>query len=450
MRLTHILFFVIGVSSITSILFLSALGKSGLSSDLGNDILTSVSAGNKDREEITQDFLNGSHQMKNQKIGSNSSQAGSLERKFFLLESAQLSTNFIMNYTEDAVNFYDSALNEELIEVWLHKGFKALRSSRTYDITHASIVLIPFYGHFSVGRRVDIETIVNNTLLPWIHNRTTPHVVLCPSNNPKRSRDAGIPTLINALEKADVNVWSVGIERNPGWQGGLNPRRIIPIPYLVKLTSDTTISKSIEISPTPKRNSSFFYVGDPRPSAIKWSGCNRSMVEPLSSVRDWMVRISRKKERLSQKDYNKYIELMEFCLIICGDTPTSRSLASSIVHGCIPVFVGSRWQGKCEKPCKRGYGWAITHIPHLPYIEQVNWSEFPSIDEAAFSQQPEIVLRRDVLDKFSISRRHYLREKMRKMLPGWLYGVGNPVISDSIGTVAEYTWNSILHAIDHE
>mmetsp|Transcript_17533 Transcript_17533/g.25945 ORF Transcript_17533/g.25945 Transcript_17533/m.25945 type:complete len:464 (-) Transcript_17533:132-1523(-) len=445
----YLFFSIIVVACCLNVVLLSTSETSGSYHAIDNQLYPEIPSGRNDRDNLLPDLTSGFHEMKNQKIPeSNSIEASHLQRKFFLLEAAQFSTDLINNSTDNAIHFYDSCLNEEVIEIWLHKGFKALRSSRTYDITHADVVLIPFYGHFSDWRQGDIEKIVNSTLIPAIYNKNKPHVVLCPSNNPKRSRDAGIPTLITSLEMAGVNVWSVGIERNPGWQGNLNPRRIIPIPYLVKPASSTRISVLTELPPLPKRNSSFFYTGDLRPNAIRWSGCNRSMVEPLSSVPEWMVRIVESNNRLSQKDYNKYVETMEFCLIVCGDTPTSRSLASSIVHGCIPVFVGPRWQGKCEKPCKCKFGWAVTNIPHLPYMERIDWSQFPLVNEAEFARQPEAILRRDVLNKFHPSQRHDLREKMRKMLPGWVYGVGNPVTSDSVGGVAEYAWHSILHAID--
>jgi hypothetical protein len=162
------------------------------------------------------------------------------------------------------------------------------------------------------------------------------------------------------------------------------------------------------------------------------------------------VKLLRKgEERLSQAQYNQYMHTTDFCLIVCGDTPTSRSLASSVVHGCIPLRIGSRLRGLCEKPCKQNFGWKVTgpKAPHLPYAERIPWEEFPEVKEADFIKNPQATLH-TAFDSISLEHREELREILARVLPGWIYGWGSPVTSNNFGEAAEFTWNSFLYMLN--
>jgi Exostosin family len=370
-------------------------------------------------------------------------------RKFFILHALEMSTWLVGNHTRAAIKFYESCLNEEAIEIWLHRGFERLSSARTMDEDAATAYLIPYYGHFAIDlhTKPDPNDFAKMLLRSKILNKSKPHILLCPSNNPQRSRHAGIRTLMDTLHAGGVNVWSVGIERNPSWQG-VAVERIIPIPYLVK--SAGSFIEMRDQAVFERKNASIFYAGDERKNAFRWSGCNRSMVEPLRSAPNMVIKLIHSgDERLSQSRYNKLMQKMEFCLILCGDTPTSRSLATAMVFGCIPLMIGSRLRGLCDKPCKRGFGWSVTgpQAPHLPYMDSIPWGEFPEVNEAEFINKPEVTLR-TVVDSYTDESKKKLRDILARVQLGWIYGWGSPVTSGDFGEAAAYTWNSILFFLD--
>lgn len=375
----------------------------------------------------------------------------SIIRKFFILHTLEMSTWLVGNHTRAAVKFYENCLNEEAIEIWLHRGFERFSSARTMDEDEATAYLIPYYGHFAIDlgmKKPDPREYANLLIQHRIRHKSKPHILLCPSNNPQRSRQAGIHTLMEALHLGGVNVWSVGIERNPSWQG-VALERIIPIPYLVKPAGSSIAMRDSAV--VKRKNASIFYTGDERKNSFRWSGCNRSMVEPLRSSPNMIIKlIGSGEERLSQSRYNMLMQQMEFCLILCGDTPTSRSLATAIIFGCIPLFIGSRWRGLCEKPCKRGFGWSVTgpKAPHLPYLDSIPWDEFPEVNEAEFTKRPEVTLR-TVVESYTDESKKKLRDVLARVQRGWIYGWGSPVTSSDFGDAAEYTWNSILFFLNN-
>lgn len=368
-------------------------------------------------------------------------------RKFFIMDNPEMSTLLTQYHTSSAIKFYEDCLNEEAIEIWLHRGFERLVPSRTFVATEATAILIPFYGHFHTALRPkpSLDDFIERLMRNIGDNKSKPHILLCPSNNPQRGRDAGIGIVMNTLKDAGVNVWSVGIERNPSWQS-VSPERIIPIPYLVKPSVSSSELKVVHT----RKNSSFFYAGDVRPNAIRWSGCNRSMLAPLKAESSAIIKLFGKGEdRISQSEYNEFMKTMEFCLILCGDTPTSRSLASSVIHGCIPLRIGSRLRGLCEKPCKKGFGWTITGpaATHLPYSDVIPWRDFPEVNEAEFVKAPAVTLQK-LIDSYSIEKKKRLREILAEVQLGWIYGWGSPVTSNEFGAAADYVWNSFLFMLD--
>jgi hypothetical protein len=145
---------------------------------------------------------------------------------------------------------------------------------------------------------------------------------------------------------------------------------------------------------TPKHGT---HARDRREKAM-WAGCNRSIGSPLENIKNMDVSIrsngsrrrSQPDNRLSQEEYNSRMFTSDYCIILCGDTVTSRALTSSIVYGCIPIRVGSRLRGLCESPCHEGWGWKITgeDFPHLPFSQNMVWAYFPEVNEQKFSEAP--------------------------------------------------------------
>ena len=361
--------------------------------------------------------------------------------KFFLIPTPEITTNLLLK--QNASIYYQSSLNEESAEVWLHRGFERMASHQTKDPAKADIFLISGYLH--LGRLNDKAKDYAMFLQKRIHNKTKPHVVLCPTWNPQTSRQSGIAHLIKQLETLGVNVWSVGFERNPSWQM-VNASRIIPVPYVVRpsIPREELIQKA-----RSRRQQDFvFYAGDARKNALEWAGCNRSMVIPLEHETNMDVSIRTPRNRLSQEEYNARMFTSDYCLILCGDTVTSRSLTSAVVYGCIPVRVGSRLRGLCELPCHKGWGWEVTgqDYPHLPFPTFMDWQGYPEVDEKDFSDAPLATLQR-MFQSISALHKTRIRDNMLSHQVGWIYGWGDPITSNDFGEVFEYVWKSIMDAV---
>ena len=189
-----------------------------------------------------------------------------------------------------------------------------------------------------------------------------------------------------------------------------------------------------------------FYAGDARPHAVEWGGCNRTgMIAPLRNRTDLGdLRIVSPTNRLTQDEYNGRMYTSEFCLILCGDTPTSRSLASAMLHGCIPLRIGSRLRGRCEPPCFVGWGWKVTNgLMHLPFENKINWTLFPEVDESAFTEDAASVLQ-NFFQTTSEQTKAEIRAVMAETQFAWVYGWGNPVTSTEFGQAVEYAWDSLV------
>lgn len=198
------------------------------------------------------------------------------------------------------------------------------------------------------------------------------------------------------------------------------------------------------IESSQRINNFVFYAGDKRPHAVEWAGCNRTkMLLPLENRSNMDVRIVSRNNRLTQDEYNKRTHSSEYCLIVCGDTPTSRSLTSAMVHGCIPIRIGARLRGFCEPPCHPGWGWKVTHLSHLPFDNQIDWALFPEVDEESFTDDPVTVLE-DLLRSTDSKRKAEIRAVMNRTQMAWVYGWGNPVTSTDFGQAVEYVWGSLL------
>jgi hypothetical protein len=153
--------------------------------------------------------------------------------------------------------------------------------------------------------------------------------------------------------------------------------------------------------------------------------------------------------RLSQDEYNHQMYRSDYCLLLCGDTPTSRSLASSMLNGCIPVRVGSRLRGLCDAPCRPGWGWTVAgaNHSHLPFADTIiDWDAFPELNEADFVERPAAVLE-EMFARIGPEQKTKLRAIMSQTQRGWLYGLGNPVNSTDFGDAALYILESIVQGV---
>lgn len=360
--------------------------------------------------------------------------------KFYLIPTPEITTDLLKQQL--ASIYYEKALNEESAEVWLHRGFERMTDHRTLNASEADVFVIAGYFHLAQWRD-KARAYVTNTLMKRMHDKTMPHVVLCPTWNPETSRKSGIAHFISQLQEEGVNVWSVGFERNPSWQM-VNASRIVPIPYVVRpsLSKDELPRKAQSSSRT---DNFVFYAGDRRKHAVEWAGCNRSMIVPLENETNMDVTIRESGNRLSQEEYNNRMFSSEYCLILCGDTVTSRSLTSSMVYGCIPVRVGSRLRGLCELPCHVGWGWSVTgeQYPHLPFPSFMNWQDYPEVNELTFSNAPLETIQ-SMFQTYDTPRKARIRENILENQLGWVYGWGDPVTSNEFGQATEYVWQSIV------
>ncbi|KAL3935760.1 MAG: hypothetical protein SGBAC_008790 [Bacillariaceae sp.] len=380
--------------------------------------------------------------------------------KYYIIEPPEY-TDSLLNDTNYSVSssYYQAALNEESIEIWLHRAFRQLtyEEGRTLNEAEADVFLIAGYLHLNMATPprpgLENETQMIQIYKDTIVNKTKPHLMLTPTWNPGRNRKIFLEPLVVALKKDGVNMWSVGIERNKSWQS-VEPSRIVPIPYVVKQSLDQRHDKS---SLTAKVENSVFYAGDARRNAQGWGGCFREdMILPLvenSTLPNIDVRIVEKRTRIDQAEYNHRMITSEFCLILCGDTPTSRSLASAWVSGCIPIIVGSRLRGLCEPPCQARFGWAASGIdnPHFAFPDRIPWKDFPEVNETEFTLHGDQVLQQ-VFSKYNNTKKQELRRLMMQVREGWIYGWGDPVTSTSFGQVHRYLWEEfekLTHKIEH-
>jgi Exostosin family len=411
---------------------------------------------------------------------------------FFLVAPPEYTSDVVAssNDTEQASRYYRTNLNEESAEAWLYRGF-AKHKRRIQEPQNATFVLVAGYLHLkwgmlSQGHNQESEAYKSNlsetytqhltelyAIDPDIKNR--PHLLLIPTWNPSVSEKIGVQMLVKTVmnEALEVpNVWSVGFERNPAWQA-VSVERIVPIPYVVGLENNSESSSSLlhtdELPGSPpqatERQSNFvFYSGDARPYAKVWAGCHRKLLigalqnetnitnvriitgprdqDPTSATTDPPLK------RLSQTEYNRLMHTSDYCFIICGDTPTSRSLSSAMVAGCIPIFVGSRWRGLCEPPCIEGWGWTKSgsDYPHLPYRDIIPWENFPELDEQRFMDHGRDELF-NLFGQFNDARKKELRSTMHSTRKGWIYGWGDPLTSDQFGDAVEYIWESFLTSL---
>ncbi|KAG7364966.1 exostosin family protein [Nitzschia inconspicua] len=402
--------------------------------------------------------------------------------KFFIIHVPEATTDLVTDSSK-ASSYYRKALNEESAEIWLHRGFERL-PQRTLDPRKADVFVVAGYLHLFQSLRAPKKRKTNFISQEWqqliplyesqIFDPTKAHILLIPTWNPQVSRSIGVHGMVKMLKNAKVaDLWSVGFERNPKWQH-LPPSRIVPIPYVVSLDDDeeaeeersvvNNTSTILRETSQSRIDHSLFYVGDARKNAQAWAGCYRE--ELVSSIQQqqrqlptiqppryndtfsgdlWNVQLLGKRDRMEQSVYNMLMKSSDWCLVLCGDTPTSRTLTSSMVFGCLPLRVGSRLRGLCEEPCHPGFGWTVTGkaSPHLPFVETIDWKAFPEINEGQLlnsSQQDNFLMR--LLQRYDAAEKKRLRGILQQVRRGWIYGWGDPVTSTRFGDASKFIWDS--------
>ena len=364
--------------------------------------------------------------------------------KFYIIAPPNVTSKLVQDHPDKASSYYQGALNEESAEIWLHRGFERItyEEGHTLDPSEADVFLICGYFHLNKAFKNDHSFV--QEFVQLVSNKTKPHLMLIPSWNPQTSAQAGIKRLSSALKQRGVNVWSVGFERNTLWQG-VEPQRILPIPYVIRPFQSKIAL--IENTKNSRTKNFIFYAGDIRKMAGAWAGCHRDqIILPLQNETDIMdVRLVNKTSRLNQSEYNHRMFSSEYCLILCGDTPSSRSLTSAMVSGCIPIRVGSRLRGLCEPPCQKGFGWSKTgaEYPHLPFAQEIDWDMFPEVEESQVILHGKQTLQA-FLSRTDDARKNMLRSKMLQVQMAWIYGWGHPLNSTEFGEAVPYIWDSFV------
>ena len=260
---------------------------------------------------------------------------------------------------------------DELVEVWVHRALLNDKR-RTTNPEDASLFFVPAY--LSLSKSSDAQghderltnLIAELQKSKWFQrHRGADHVFGYSSINPGVARQLLFPKLHAGLEQSYFGVF----EMNPAWVGGDRKeetlQRMVPAPYVVdaaRLAGTSTQLHNHEIS--------VFFAAHRRPNAAQWSGCDRSKALGLQSVPRSSIHIKQHRRRLLDEDaFAHSMRVADFCLVMCGDTPTSRRIFDAIVADCIPLIFGTRLWGECVEPCHEGWGWFVSgkEHPHLPF-----------------------------------------------------------------------------------
>lgn len=311
-------------------------------------------------------------------------------------------------------------VEEEKAEVWVHRALLASRR-RTLDPSEAEIFFVPAYLRLASSRPQLVEAMLANvTSSPWFKRREgSDHVFGYSSTNPQVASQLGMEKISAALPRAFRGAFEI----NPAWVkiGRHFPLdRVIAMPYVVRAdyfihnAATLEAEKSIEI----------FFTADERPHAVEWGNCSRARARELSHIPDSVISVS-STAKVSPEEFAKNMGRSRYCLVMCGDTPTSRRIYDAIVASCVPLIVGKeRLEGKCVPPCKRGWGWYVSgpEHPHLPFGDvYVDYDVFPSVDELEFYQNPVKAVQASYI---SSQRHRHLIAYMREIADDVIYGYG--------------------------
>jgi Exostosin family len=369
--------------------------------------------------------------------------------KFYILRVPRITSALIANNTEKFKSIYQKELNEASAEVWLHRGMARLTyaQGQTMDPNEADVFLIPAYLWARIGMQEKTDrSDLYQEIVQQIVDKTKPHIWLSPSPNPNLSGSLGLRGIMNQLLKSNVNMYSIGFERNSYWQV-VSTDRIIPVPYVLHPPPLETLVAAFDHD---RVENFVFFRADRRRMAIPWAGCDRAIVAPLFGRSDMDIGLSGKKAppggggRLSQEQYNHRMSTSDYCLVMCGDTPTTRSLVSAMTAGCIPILIGRWWHGYCDPPCRKGWGWNIAERPHLPFADQINWDLVPVVNHTQFQMDPNATLHA-LFQQYPKERKDKIRAEMKRVQKWLVYGWGDPTDSTAFGEAYPHIWQSIVH-----
>ena len=322
-------------------------------------------------------------------------------------------------------------LAEDKVELWTRRALLN-DSRRTDDPADADVFFVPAYLTLSTlvsahdhARRLAAMLAALAGEYYFRRRGGADHVFGYSSTNPGTAKRVGFPDVQKVLNRA----WFGAFEMNPAWVGAGRPTprelatsnatvldRMVPMPYVVDASKlagpaarrDTNVHQH-EIS--------VFFAANGRPQATKWSGCNRSTALGLKALPKAAIHVSATRARrrrlarrlvdglrrasdrlfgrrladthkvLGESKFAHAMRVSDFCLVMCGDTPTSRRIFDSIVADCVPLIVGTRLWGRCEPPCRPGWGWFVSgeKHPHTPFHDTlIDYSRFPRVDEKWF------------------------------------------------------------------
>jgi Exostosin family len=227
--------------------------------------------------------------------------------------------------------------------------------------------------------------------------------------------------------------------------------RIIPVPYVLH---PPPLEKLVSAFDHDRIENFVFFHADRRPWAVSWAGCDRVIVTLLFGRSDMDIGLSGKcktvppggGDRLSQEQYNDRMSTSDYCLVMCGDTPTSRSLISAMTAGCIPILIGRWWHGFCDPPCHKGWGWNIAERPHLPFADQINWDLIPVVNHTQFEMDPYATLQALFL-QYPKERKDTIRAEMKRVQKWLVYGWGDPTDSTEFGEAYIHISGNLLYIL---
>ena len=346
---------------------------------------------------------------------------------------------------------------EETVEVWVHRALLSDKR-RTRDPARASLFFVPAYlslsrkagpGH---DRRVAdlVEAIKAQT---WFQRHGgSDHVFGYSSINPSVARQLLFPQLHACLSESYFGAF----EMNPAWVGGrAGPAgdsstlpRMVPMPYVVDANRLTGTARHIHA-----HEISVFFAAHRRPKAMEWSGCDRSKALGLQSISRASIHLKNKRRRLLDEDaFAHAMRAADFCLVMCGDTPTSRRIFDAIVADCIPLIVGTRLWGECTEPCHDGWGWFVsgTAHPHLPFRDTyVDYTRFPRVDEALLYRDAPRAYATAVRD-VTTAEEEDLWRYLNAIRDDVVYGYGSPFTSTTFGRAAANLMDGAMLRRRHE
>ena len=278
-------------------------------------------------------------------------------------------------------------------QVWVHRALLADKR-RTTNPAEATLFFVPAYltaskkqaGH---DERLDglIQALERD---PYFQkNGGRDHVFGYSSWNPSIAKGIGLHRVSKLLKQGHFGVFEVNnawIGANSQEAGRLDLRdRMIPMPYVVNAATFRGDHREVHT-----HKISVFFAAKARGNAVGWAGCDRRKGLGLQSVPRASIHVHRRLEGrrlLDQATFAHHMRVADFCLVMCGDTPTSRRIFDAIIADCIPLIVGTRLWGRCDPPCHKGWGWSISgpDHPHLPFHDTfIDYTRFPRVDEAHF------------------------------------------------------------------